>query len=201
MPESILRVAAKYVGKQETDGRNDGPQIRAWKALLGPGVAGAKGIPWCAIFVAAVLMLRNGMTRRQLVAKLGFRPGKTFLESCDSWVSEILAHDENCRLKGRPDDCYVVTSPRAGDIGFIMERDASGRYSKTKAHHVFIVAAAPAGWLLETIEGNTVPGGAEGKLSREGDGVYERYRGVENMGEMYLFARFPSSLTGAVPAG
>lgn len=196
MAETILQVAAKYVGKQETYGRNDGPNIRAWKALLGPGVSGAKGIPWCAIFLAAVLMLRNNMTRRQLVAKLGFRPGKTFLESCDSWVGEILAYDENCRLKGRPDDCYVVTDPRPGDIGFIMERDADGGYSATKAHHVFIVSAAPPGYLLETIEGNTVPGGAEGKLSREGDGVYERYRGTENIDERYLFARFSSSLTG-----
>ena len=194
--ETLIEVASKYAGKQETFGRNDGPNIRAWKTLLGPGVAGAIGIPWCAIFVAAMLMLRNGLNRRQLVAKLGFRPGSTFLESCDSWVGEIIAHDASCRASGRPDDCYIVQVPQPGDIAFLMERDARGAYSKTKAHHVFIVTEARPNCALRTIEGNTVPGCAESKLSREGDGVYHRFRGIENIGERYIFARFPSSLTG-----
>lgn len=196
MNDNIVQVASRYLGKQETFGRNDGPNIRAWKTLLGPGVAGAIGIPWCAIFVAAMLMLRNGLNRRQLVAKLGFRPGGTFLESCDSWVGEIIAHDASCRASGRPDDCYIVQVPQPGDIAFLMERDARGAYSKTKAHHVFIVTEARPNCALRTIEGNTVPGGAESKLSREGDGVYHRFRGIENIGERYIFARFPSSLTG-----
>lgn len=196
MNDNLIQVAARYIGKQETFGRNDGPNIRVWKALLGSGVAQAVGIPWCAVFLSAVLMLRNGLNRRQLVAKLGFRPGQTWFESCDSWVGEIIAHDASCRTAGRPDDCYIVQVPQPGDIAFLMERDDHGIYSKTKAHHVAIVTEALPNHALRTIEGNTVPGGADSVASREGDGVYTRFRGIENMRERYLFARFPSTLTG-----
>ena len=97
--ETIIDVASRYEGKQETFGANDGPNIRIWKQELGPGVAQAVGIPWCGIFVANVFMMRNRLNRKQLCSKLGFRPSVTYFESCDSWASEIISL--NASLLGR----------------------------------------------------------------------------------------------------
>lgn len=184
---SILDVARLNLGPQETLGRNDGPNIRMWKAMLGPGVAGAPGIPWCAVFVSAKLMERNKLNRKQLISKLGFRPGSTYLESCDSWLAEASAR------AGAPGGAVLVDVPRAGDLFLLMAHSRAG-YSSKDAIHIGFVASTVTEGRISTVEGNTSPGLVEGAASREGQGAYERSRLVEP-GRL-KFIRLPVELTG-----
>lgn len=194
--ETIVDRARLYLGKQETLGPNDGPNIRIWKALLGPGVANAVNVFWCSVFVFGILMERNGLTRKQLIAKLGFRPGQTFPESCDSFLAELrAAHVKTLGLPKTPESIRLVSEPRAGDIGFMMAKKADGTYSETDARHIFIVTGPAVNGLVPTIEGNTIPGMIEGNASRNGDGVYERFRSIVPK-ERCKFYRIHSSLTG-----
>lgn len=198
--ETLVARASLYLGKQETFGINDGPNIRRWKAALGPGVASAARIPWCGIFVFNMLLERNGIDRRHLVAALGFRPGHFFPESCDSWVVEIMALAQ----RGSPPvpgqaiaalaPVVFVTDPRPGDLFFMMVQESDGTFSKTDAHHTGICTGFMAALIVPTIEGNTVSGSGDGQISREGDGVYRRTR-TQSPGKL-LFARLPVSLTG-----
>lgn len=196
--ETIVDRARLYIGKQETLGPNDGPNIRIWKALLGPGVANAVNVFWCSVFVFAMFLERNGLSRKQLVAKLGFRPDKTFPESCDSLLAECHAVQiKGLGLPRTSEDIRIVSSEhvRAGDVGFMMKKLPDGTYSKTDARHIYIVTGPPSGGLVPTIEGNTTPGMIEGEASRNGDGTYERFRSIVPKGRT-IFVRFPSSLTG-----
>lgn len=184
MNDNIVQVASRYLGKHETYGKNDGPEIRKWKAMLGAGVVAAPRIPWCGIYLAAMLMIRNDMNRRQLVAALRFRPGSTFFESTDSWVAEFRAAGYELFL----DD------PRPGDLFFRMKRLPDGSFSRSDADHCGIVSGRIQAGSFRTIEGNTTPGTTEGASSREGDGAYSRSR-IYVRGR-YLFARLLSKLTG-----
>lgn len=182
----------RFVGKQETIGRNDGPNIRVWKHLLGPGVEQAKGIPWCAIFVAGNLMLRNGLDRRGLLAALGW-PAKqpAYLESCDWWLAAALS--------GRIPGIELVDEPARNDVCLMLARRADGSYSRTDARHIYICrgSANTHDDTISTIEGNTVPGFVEGTQSREGVGAYARFRSFEP-GRQVAF-RLPSSLVEVHP--
>ena len=185
---TILDVARLHLGPQETLGRNDGLNIRVWKTMLGPGVAGAAGIPWCAVFVAAKLMERNKLSRKQLVAKLGFRPGSTYLESCDSWLAEAGARGD--QLGG----ARLVDAPRPGDLFLLMAHSQRTGYSQRDAIHIGFVASVVTEGRIATIEGNTSPGLVEGASSRDGQGAYERSRLVD-VGRL-KFIRLPVELTG-----
>lgn len=200
--ESLIQRARIYLGNQETFGSNDGPNIRRWKAALGSGVAKAPGIPWCSIFVSNVLMERNGLDRKGLVAALGFRPGSTFLESCDTWIAEVaaLAHAngdsrEALLKRGLP---FFVDTPRANDLVLLMKPVIAG-FSKTDAHHIAIARGITDNQgIIPTIEGNTVPEGG-GAVSREGTSVCERGRNFLPLGRL-RFIRLPDSLTGYTEA-
>jgi hypothetical protein len=203
--ETLIERAALYLGKQEILGSNDGPNIRRWKSEMGAGVASAGPIPWCGIFVFNMLMERNGIDRRHLVAALGFRPGSFYPESCDSWLEETkaLAQRGMPPVPGQPIPALapvtLVTEPRACDLLLLAVPVLGGGYQPNKVHHIgfctsSILTDPGAGSVLSTIEGNTVPGGVEGPASREGDGVYRRTRTVAP-GKL-LFLRLPAALTG-----
>lgn len=194
--ETLVDRARLYLGKQESFGPNDGPNIRVWKGRLGPGVAQAANVFWCSVYIFNMLMERNGLNRKQLIAKLGFRPGMTYPESCDSLLAECVAVQvKGLGLPRSNEDIRIVSDPKAGDIGFMMKKLPDGTYSKTDARHIFIVTGAASGGLVPTVEGNTTPGMVEGEASRNGDGVYERFRSIVPKGRC-IFVRFPSNLTG-----
>ena len=46
------------------------------------------------------LDLLRELSRKQLVAKLGFRPGSTYLETCDSWLAEAGARGTRRTSRG-----------------------------------------------------------------------------------------------------
>lgn len=203
--ETIIERASLYLGKQETLGSNDGPNIRRWKSEMGPGISAAGPIPWCAIFVFNMLMERNGIDRRHLVAALGFRPGSFYPESCDSWLDETkaLAQRGMPPVPGQPIPALapvtVVTDPRPGDLLLLAVPAFGGGYMVNKVHHIGFCASTVltdpgAGSIINTVEGNTVAGNVEGPVSREGDGVYRRTRSLAP-GKL-LFLRLPVSLTG-----
>lgn len=200
--ETLVDRARLYLGKQETDGPNDGPNIRIWKGRLGPGVANAPNVLWCSVFVFNMLMERNGLNRKQLVAALGFTPGATYPESCDSFLSQLrAAHVRALNLPRSNEQVRLVSDPMPGDIGFMMAKNLDGTYSETDARHVYIVTGKPVGNVVPTVEGNTVPGTVEGNASRNGDGVYDRWRSIIPK-PRNKFYRLPSSLTGHfIPLG
>ena len=198
--ETVISRASLYLGKQETLGPNDGPNIRRWKAELGPAISAAVAIPWCGIFVFNMLLERNGLDRRHLVAALGFRPGSFYPESCNSWLEETqaLAQRGMPPAPGVPipalSPVTLVTEPRPCDLFLLAAPVPGGGYSRTHVHHVGFVTAPIDSGAFSTIEGNTVPGTVEGPASREGDGVYRRSRTVEP-GKLF-FLRLPATLTG-----
>ena len=170
----LASYAELFIGKKEDFGRNDGPEIREWKRLLGPGVESAKGIAWCAIYVTAMVMLRNGLNRAQLLDALGWpRKKPAYFESCDWWLSAGLSNS----VPG----IQVVDEPARNDIGLLHARRADGSYIPTDARHIWIYRGVvnPHDDTVPTIEGNTVPGFVEGSISREGVGVYSRFRSHE----------------------
>lgn len=198
MRETFWERAQLYVGKQETFGSNDGPNIRRWKAMLGSGVVAARGIPWCAIFGTAMLMERNGLNRRGLLDALHFRPGSTYFESCDSWVAEVEFLSKQPKQSGVEYPCFVdLDDVRPGDIVLLMKRNLDGSWSKTDAHHYAICRQKPLDLSIPTVEGNTVPGTGSDRASREGDGVYDRFR-VRSLDAAYRIIRLPVELTGYV---
>lgn len=205
--ETLIERAVLYLGKQETLGSNDGPNIRRWKSEMGAGVASAGPIPWCGIFVFNMLLERNGIDRRHLVAALGFRPGSFYPESCNSWADETQA----LALRGRPPasggpipalaPVVAVDDPRPNDLFLLAVPAFGGGYLANRFHHVGIITSkiytsvdVEGQTMFSTVEGNTVPGGVEGPASREGDGVYRRTRTVAP-GKL-LFLRLPAALTG-----
>lgn len=187
MSKTLIEVADAYIGKRETDGPNDGPEIRRWKLEMSRYISECAGIPWCGIFVAAMLMERNHLSRTKLIEALGFDPRVAFLESCDSW----LLNSMKAKL--------LVDAPVPGDLFLVMaplKRTPSGTiYSNSDALHIGICTSRlEEGNLVQTIEGNTTPGTVEGKRSHNGDGVYRRTR-LFQPGRL-KFIRLPARLTG-----
>jgi len=203
MAETLIERAAIYLGRQEVFGPNDGPNIRRWKQAMGPGLPVSAPLPWRGIFPFNMLLERNKIERRYLVAALGFRPGKFFPESCTSWLEEVL----DLQKRGMPPvlgeaipalaPTILVEDPRPNDIFLLAKRLPDGTYSATEMEHMGICTSL---WLptsprlVGTIEGNTVSGEASDCASREGNGVYRRQR-VGASGKL-RFIRPPVSLTG-----
>lgn len=163
---NIIDFSRQFIGKQETEGSNQGPLIRRWRhEVLGGGDHG-QAIPWCGIAAFAVYMEFNSLSRKDLIEALGF-PLDFYPESADSWAA-------SAKKVGK-----ITASPKIGDV-FLWMRITPTGYSYTDAHHVGIVTESirifQAGISFRTIEGNTVRGGINSKASREGDGFYERSR-------------------------
>ena len=183
---NIIEYGSQFIGHHETDGKNAGPLIDKWKKLLGPGVASAKGISWCAVYVSAMLMERNGLDRKGLIKAISFPPGVVYLEACDAWLWAAQT--------GKVPGLKIVTDPRPGDIFLMMAKDKSGKYSTKDAHHIGFVSAKVDHMTIATLEGNTVPGFVEGATSRNGGGTWARSRSLTT-GRM-VFLRLSSNLTG-----
>lgn len=203
MAETLVDRAVIYLGRQEVYGPNDGPNIRRWKQAMGPGLPIAAPLPWCGIFVFNMMLERNKIERRHLVAALGFRPGSFFPESCTSWHDEVVALQHRAapfvpgQLVPALAPTVFVDDPRPGDIFLLAKRLPDGSYSATEFEHMGICTAS---WgeavprSVRTIEGNTVSGDATDHASREGNGTYRRQR-FQEPGKL-RFIRPPVSLTG-----
>ena len=149
-----LDVAAKYLGKQETTGNNCGPLIDTWcKKLNCP-----TGIFWCGIFVSNVLMEAYNLADKSSLRKsLGYE-SPFYADAADDWYKQA----------GKIGKCQ--NDPQAGDLFVILDQNG-------KAEHIGFCASSIVSvdgtFGVHTIEGNTNSGG-----SRNGDGVYRRFRPV-----------------------
>lgn len=162
----IIAYASTYIGKKETKGSNLGPQLTTWgKAVFGPNYF-PQPLPWCGIFVFAMLMEFNMMTRAEVTKALGFP--LFYPEGATSWLLTAKAAKA------------VTTTPKLGDIFLWMKPKANGvGYQESSAHHVGFVAQdgfkLVAGKPFKTLEGNTTEAGT-GLASREGTSVAAKSR-------------------------
>ena len=143
-----LSMAQMCVGwVKETTGANDGPWIEAMQRVTG----NKAGDPWCASFVAFCL-------------GIAFK-GKSPLPATASCDALLVFARKSGRL-------IPLTDVEPGDVFLVM---AAG--SDTDAIHTgFVTAVHPAETGVDTIEGNTNPGG-----SRDGWGVFQRSRPVDRL--------------------
>ncbi len=168
-----LDVARRFLGKLETDGPNDGPEIRAMLAEFGIH----KPASWCAIDVAHSLCEAYGLQGRAgLRAALGFA-SPFYVDSTRDWLAQARRLD------------MVTDTPRAGDLAVFLD-------GKREACHIGFVEAPPrilgAQAVFTTIEGNTSSGEAGSQTN--GDGRYRRARKWEPW--RFAFIALPDALRG-----
>lgn len=161
----IIDYASAYIGNKETKGSNLGPQLTTWgKAVFGPNYVPA-ALPWCGIFVFAMLMEFNKMDRKAVTKALGFP--LFYPEGATSWLLTAIASKA------------VTTTPKRGDVFLWMKPNPKGGYQTQGAHHVGFVAQdgfkPTAGKSFRTLEGNTTEVGT-GLASREGTSVAAKSR-------------------------
>lgn len=154
----LVATAKKYVGVKEK-GHNRGKLIEQWQKKYG----GKPGYPYCAYFVSAMLD-ESGST----VPKVRTGRSRSFFNSKSIRISHIA--------KG-----YAEVLP-----GWILIWANFRKGKMLKTGHVGINVRQLKGSIIlfETIEANTR---SENKGRQdEGDGVYERVRGITNKGNFRL---------------
>lgn len=164
MEPKTIALARKYLGKQELIGPNEGAVISAMKQFLG---VEAKGVSWCAIFVAWILCRAHGLTEKALRFMLGFA-SPWYSESTRDWYAQAVKA------------AMLTDDPEPGDVFILL--DGHG-----VPHHTgFVTTKLDADGRFGTIEGNTNDDG-----SNNGDGVYIRKR---NARSGVAFIRIPQEL-------
>jgi hypothetical protein len=158
--DTLIRYANHEVGVHETGGNNCGPRIREYQAKTSepPGAW-----PWCAAFICFVFW--ETLQCPEVIEELGlsadqtehWRPKTALAYGFEDWAKEkhILVLPET-----------AIAKP-----GDIVTYDFS--------HVGLVVDNQQPGVSIRTIEGNTNKAG-----SREGDGVYNKFR------DQHLVRRF-----------
>lgn len=153
-----------------------------WKSEVSEGLTKLP-IPWCACFGFAMIREMTGLDKADIAKVLGFDAATWYPESTRSWLAQA-------RQAKR-----AAAQPKFGDLFLLMKPDGKGGYLKNEPHHlgIFAAEALPApGLQFATVEGNTVAGSASGPASREGDGVYARFR--HNIEGAFTWISMPSIL-------
>ena len=180
---NLVEFAKQFEGRQETAGPNRGPLVDKWKSEVSAGLTHLP-IPWCACFGFAMIHELTGLDKKGIAEALGFDAATWYPESTRSWLAQA-------RQAKR-----AAAQPKFGDLFLLMKPDGKGGYLANEPHHlgIFAASALPApGQPFSTVEGNTVPGGVSGPASREGDGVYARFR--HNVAGAFTWISLPSPLT------
>lgn len=147
--EEICRIAKGEIGVEEIDGTNCGPRVNQYKAAttLDP----KQSWPWCAAFVCWVVKeaMKSAIVRETATFK---RPKTAGAWAFENWS---LAQDNSTNTK----------KPHGGDI-------QAGDIVVFTFSHIGIAISSPnADGEVETVEGNTDMMG-----SREGGGVFKKFR-------------------------
>jgi hypothetical protein len=147
--EKALVLASKYDAVREDKGRpNRGTQIDIWQRLIN----GQVGQPWCAIFVAAML-LEAGVKRQKLPEN----------------AAAVYSFYKQAKAKGA-----LKPEPARGRLGFWLNK--SPRSGWWQGHIFFCASGYDAQNRFRTWEGNTDEAG-----SREGVQVEPRVRSKKSM--------------------
>ena len=172
----LVQIAEKELGRKETKGRNQGPDVRKYQAATNLELG---AWPYCAAFCAWAIerWLADPANVKWLALKsttpARWRPKTALAYGFIKWA------------EARPATCAILpdtTEPQPGDL---VVYDFS---------HIGIVKES-RGDKFVAIEGNTSGVRADGTWSREGDGVYVKVR-PRSLARCFIRIR-PSSIQNA----
>jgi len=149
LPAALVKIASAEIGVEEIDGTNSGPRVNEYKATT--NLPADEPWPWCAAFVDWCVLQAMNATGTPETATFR-RPTTAGAYALEAWS---MAQDESTWTKKpaqkdiQPGDIIVFTFSHCG-----------------------IAVSAPDGaGFFQTVEGNTDTAG-----SREGGGVFKKWR-------------------------
>jgi hypothetical protein len=154
LAQRLVELAKKEVGVEEIGGTNCGPRVNEYKAATWLPLDQAW--PWCAAFIDWLVM--RAMEEEESGRKFTFERPRT----AGAWDLE------NWSMK-QDGSTWTKLNPQAGDI-------AAGDIVIFTFSHVGLAIDSPAKGLVATIEGNT-----DGVGSREGGGVWRKFRKISQI--------------------
>lgn len=149
LPDAIVQIATKEIGVEEIDATNCGPRVNQYKAAT--NLPPAEPWPWCAAFIC--WLVREAMAATGIKETPTFkRPTTAGAYALEAWSRAQDKSTWTLKTPGRdiePGDIIVFTFSHCGVA--VSAPDETGHF--------------------RTIEGNTDTAG-----SREGGGVFKRWR-------------------------
>ena len=185
-PDTLRAIYSAYIGVRELTHHNDGPEVERFLAHVGL----KKGAPWCAAFVSYCLH-KAGYTD---APRSGWSPAyfpkeKRIWENTRTVVTSKLVTSNSFR-SGDLFGIWYANLGRIAHVGFIDVPNGTGRKYEVGSREVGSnnssnlklptsnLSEAPTSNLniLVTVEGNTNDNG-----SREGVGVFRKYRPLKSI--------------------
>ena len=179
-PDTLRAIYSAYVGVRELTRHNDGPEVERFLAHVGL----QKGAPWCAAFVSYCLH-KAGYTD---APRSGWSPDyfpkeKRIWENTRTVVTSKLV-TSNLFRSGDLFGIWYANLGRIAHVGFIDCPDPSTQ-NRAQQHEkppnattprINIIPPSHSGAYITTVEGNTNDNG-----SREGIGVFRKYRPLKSI--------------------
>ena len=182
-PDTLRAIYSAYVGVRELTRHNDGPEVERFLAHVGL----KKGAPWCAAFVSYCLH-KAGYTD---APRSGWSPAyfpkeKRIWENTRTVVTSKLVTSNSFR-SGDLFGIWYNNLGRIAHVGFIDVPNGTSKYegesdeSRVTSEHTairnssFVIRNSQTDMLV-TVEGNTNDNG-----SREGIGVFRKYRPLKSI--------------------
>ena len=181
-PDTLRAIYSAYVGVRELTRHNDGPEVERFLAHVGL----KKGAPWCAAFVSYCLHKagytdapRSGWSpdyfpKRQRVWALSQKYTPPHADSTPPYHAQI----------GDLFGIWYANLGRIAHVGFVDCPDPSTQ-NRAQQHEkppnattprINIIPPSHSGAYITTVEGNTNDNG-----SREGIGVFRKYRPLKSI--------------------
>ena len=181
-PDTLRAIYSAYVGVRERTNHNDGPEVERFLAHVGL----QKGAPWCAAFVSYCLHKagytdapRSGWSpdyfpKRQRVWALSQKYTPPHADSTPPYHAQI----------GDLFGIWYANLGRIAHVGFVDCPDPSTQ-NRAQQHEkppnattprINIIPPSHSGAYITTVEGNTNDNG-----SREGIGVFRKYRPLKSI--------------------
>ena len=205
--DSLRAIYSSYVGVRELTHHNDGPEVERFLAHVGL----KKGAPWCAAFVSYCLHKagytdapRSGWSpdyfpkeRRVCISRYDVRCTKYEVESDESRVTSehtairhssfVIRNSEREALLPRIGDLFGIWYANLGRIAHVGFVDCTNPSTHNRAQQhekppnattprINIIPPSHSGAYITTVEGNTNDNG-----SREGIGVFRKYRPLKSI--------------------
>lgn len=181
-PDTLRAIYSAYVGVRELTHHNDGPEVERFLAHVGL----QKGAPWCAAFVSYCLH-KAGYTD---APRSGWSPDyfpkeKRIWENTRTVVTSKLV-TSNLFRSGDLFGIWYANLGRIAHVGFIdvpngtvtsyESRVTSAKTTESLIRTSYLEPRTSQTDMLVTVEGNTNDNG-----SREGIGVFRKYRPLKSI--------------------
>ena len=180
-PDTLRAIYSAYVGVRELTHHNDGPEVERFLAHVGL----KKGAPWCAAFVSYCLHKagytdapRSGWSpayfpRRRRVWSLSQKYTPPHADSTPPYHAQI----------GDLFGIWYANLGRIAHVGFIDTPNGTSKYEvesderkNNRVSQSYLEPRTSQTDMLVTVEGNTNDNG-----SREGIGVFRKYRPLKSI--------------------